>query len=124
MSMKSPLAKARGLGSAGHGSAHWFVQRVTAISSIPLVLWLVFSVLHLKGADYMTFTSWLAQPVNAVLMILLIISVFYHAALGLQVVVEDYIHCECMKLAKIIGIKLALFAMAVASIFSILKVAL
>lgn len=122
--IQSPLAKARGLGSAGHGSHHWMAQRVTAIANIPLVLWLVYSVVALVGADYETFTSWLAQPINAVLMILFIISTFYHAALGLQVVIEDYIHCEAMKMFKLIGIKLALFALGVAAIFSILKVAL
>jgi succinate dehydrogenase / fumarate reductase membrane anchor subunit len=122
--LKTPLARARGLGSAGHGSGHWMAQRVTAIANIPLVIWLVYSVISLIGADYEVFTLWLAQPVHAVLMILFIVSVFYHAALGLQVVIEDYISCECMKMASIIGVKLGLFALAVAAIFSILKVAL
>ena len=122
--IKSPLARARGLGSAGHGSDHWMKQRITAIANIPLVLWLVYSIVSLKGASHAEFTSWLAEPVNAILMILLIISVVYHAVLGSQVVVEDYIHSEWFKTLKLIGNKLFFFALAVACIFSILKIAL
>lgn len=123
-SLKTPLARARGLGSAGHGSGHWMAQRVTAVANIPLVIWLVYSVISLMGADYGAFTYWLSQPLNAVLMILFVTSVFYHAALGLRVVIEDYVSCECMKMASLIGIKLGLFALAVAALFSVLKVAL
>lgn len=123
-SIKTPLARARGLGSAGHGSGHWIAQRVTAIANIPLVIWLVYSIISLIGSDYAVFTAWLSEPINAVAMILFVISVFYHAALGLQVVIEDYVSCECMKIASIIGVKLGLFALAVAAVFSVLKVAL
>lgn len=122
--IQSPLARARGYGSVNEGSKHWFHQRVTAIANIPLVLWLIYSVLKLQGADYQTFTTWLAHPVNAVLMILFILSIFYHAVLGTQVVVEDYIHTEWFKIAKLIGIKLFFTAAAIACIFSILKIAL
>ncbi|MBX2833901.1 MAG: succinate dehydrogenase, hydrophobic membrane anchor protein [Micavibrio sp.] len=122
--MKTPLARARGLGAAGHGSDHWMKQRITAIANIPLVLWFVWNVVQYHNADYATFTAWLAQPVNAVLMILLVISIFYHAVLGLQVVIEDYIHCEAFKIFKLIGLKLFFGAIAIACIFSILKIAL
>lgn len=123
-SIRSPLARARGLGSAGHGSGHWLAQRVTAVAAIPLCLWLVYSIVALRGASHTVLIDWLASPVNAVSMILFVITVFYHAALGLQVVIEDYVHCECVKLPSIIGMKLALFALAVVSVFSVLKVAL
>ncbi|MCC6598598.1 MAG: succinate dehydrogenase, hydrophobic membrane anchor protein [Alphaproteobacteria bacterium] len=123
-SMRSPLARARGLGAAGHGSGHWMAQRFTAIANIPLTLWLVYSIITLKGASHEVFVAWLGQPVNAVLMILFLLSVFYHAALGLQVVIEDYVHCSCAKITALIGIKFALLALAMASILSILKVAL
>ena len=121
--MKSPLARARGLGSAKEGTDHWFMQRVTAIANLPLMLWLVWSILGLIGASYEEFTSWLAQPLNAILMVLVIASTFYHAKLGVQVVTEDYIHNEGFKMVKLIGQKLFFFAIAVACIFSILKIA-
>jgi succinate dehydrogenase / fumarate reductase membrane anchor subunit len=122
--MKSPLARARGLGAAGHGSDHWMKQRITAIANIPLVLWFVFSIVSLYGADYAAFTGWLAAPVNAILMILFIISILYHAVLGAQTVVEDYVHNEFLKTVKLIAHKLVFFAIGVACIFSVLKIAL
>lgn len=122
--IKTPLGRARGLGSAGHGVDHWMKQRITAIANIPLVLWLVFSIVSLKGASHAEFTSWLAEPINAILMILFILSTFYHAKLGSQVVTEDYIHSEGFKFFKLIGQKLFFFGLAVACIFSILKIAL
>lgn len=122
--MKTPLARARGLGSAKEGAEHWMSQRITAIANIPLVIWFVFSVVSLRGANHAEFTSWLAEPVNAVLAILFIISTFYHAVLGSQVVVEDYIHSEWFKTLKLIGTKLFFFGLAIACIFSILKIAL
>lgn len=119
----SPLAKARGLGSAHHGVHHWFNQRITAIANIPLVIWFVVNVVLLRGAPYEVFTAWLAQPVNAILMILLIISAFYHAFLGSQVVVEDYIHHKGFKMFKLISMKLFFLAAGIACVFSILKIA-
>ena len=119
----SPLARAKGLGSAHEGVHHWMHQRITAIALIPLVIWLVWSIIDLKEATYTEFTTWLAAPWNAVLMILIILTAFYHAVLGVQVVVEDYIHCECFKMFKLIGTKLFFFAAAVACIFSVLKIA-
>jgi succinate dehydrogenase / fumarate reductase membrane anchor subunit len=118
---KNPMTRARGLGSAHSGVDHWLMQKITAISNIILVLWAVWSVVGLVGASYGEFQDWLAQPLNAVLMILFIVSTFYHATLGLQVVVEDYVHCEVMKLSSLIGIKLGLAALAIAAIYSILK---
>jgi len=122
--MKSPLGRARGLGSAKEGANHWMSQRITAIANIPLVLWLVFSIVSLKGASHAQFTDWLAHPLNAILMILFIISTFYHAKLGSQVVTEDYIHNEGLKFVKLIAQKLFFFGLGIACIFSILKIAL
>ncbi|MBL4804321.1 MAG: succinate dehydrogenase, hydrophobic membrane anchor protein [Alphaproteobacteria bacterium] len=122
--IKSPLARARGLGSAHEGADHWMKQRITAIANIPLVIWFVFSVVSLRGASHAEFTQWLAQPVNAVLAILFIVSTFSHAVLGARVVVEDYIHNEWFKVFKLIGIKLFFVALGVACVFSILKIAL
>jgi len=122
--MKSPLARARGLGSAHEGTEHWMAQRVTAVALIPLVFWLVFSIISLKGASHAQFTTWLEHPINAVMMILFIIASLYHAVLGAQVVVEDYIHSEWFKTLKLIGNKLFFFGLGIACIFSILKIAL
>ena len=119
----SPLSVARGTGSTHSGVHHWMHQRVTAISNLGLMIWLVWSVTHMGVVDYATFTAWLAQPINAVLMILAVISTFYHASLGAQVVVEDYVHNEGFKLVKLIAMKLFFFAAAIACIFSILKIA-
>lgn len=121
--IRSDLGKARGLGSAHHGSGHWMHQKMTALANIPLVIWFVYSMVALIGSTYTEYTAWLAQPVNAILMILLVISAFYHAVLGSQVVVEDYISNKGFRMMKIIGNKLFFFAFAVACIFSILKVA-
>lgn len=120
---KNPMARARGLGAAGDGVGHWFHQRITAIANIPLVLWFVCSIVRMHGATHAEFTAFLGQPVNAILMILFVISIFYHAALGAQVITEDYIHHEGLKMLKLIGIKLFFIGTAVACIFSVLKIA-
>ena len=122
--IKTPLGRARGLGSAKEGSDHWMSQRITAIANIPLVLWFVYSIVSLNGASHAEFTSWLAQPLNAILAILFVISIFYHAKLGAQVVTEDYFHGEAVKFVKLIAQKLVLFALGIACVFSILKIAL
>ena len=123
--IKTPLARAKGLGSTHEGVEHWVNQRITAIANIPLMIWLVWSVVtHLKDSSYDVFTQWLAQPLNSILMILAIISVFYHAALGSQVIAEDYISNEAMRFAKLIGIKLFFLAGAITCIFCVIKISL
>lgn len=122
--LKTPLSRARGLGSARSGVHHWIVQRITAISNMLLGLWFVASVICMADATYVEIIGWLNAPVNAVLMILFVVSVFYHAMLGLQVVIEDYVHCEAFKIAKLVGMKLVFIALAVACVFSVLKIAL
>jgi len=123
MSMQTPLGRVRGLGSAKNGTHHWWMQRVTAVALVPLTLWFVYSILSLLGGGYVEAARWLASPVNAVLMVLLLIATFHHLQLGLQVVIEDYIHGEGTKIAAIVILKLASFALAVAGAFAVLKVA-
>lgn len=121
---RSPLACARGLGSAHEGVHHWLHQRITAIALIPLMIWLVTSILSLAGTPYGVFLSWIASPLNAILLIFLIIAGFYHAALGVQVVLEDYVSCKATRMASLIANKLFFLGAGLASVFSILKIAL
>ena len=121
--IKSPLSRARGLGSSHDGVTHWWHQRITAVANIPLMVWLVYSVINMNDFNHATFTLWLAEPVNAILMILAVISVFYHASLGSQVIAEDYIHHEGFKVFKLISMRLFFVGTAIACIFSVLKIA-
>lgn len=122
--LRSPLGRARGLGSAKDGAAHWWAQRVTAVALVPLTLWFVASVVGLTGAGHGAVIEWLADPLVAVPMILYLAMGCYHAVLGFQVIVEDYVHKEWQKVALIIGIKFGFVLLAGVGIFSILKIAL
>lgn len=122
MSLQTPLAKARGLGSAKQGTHHWWQQRLTAIALTPLSLWFIYSQLIIGSADHASVTRWMSDTMNAVLLILFIVSLFHHAQLGIQVVIEDYIDSGWQKMSSIILIKfIALFA-GLASVIAILKV--
>ena len=121
--LQSPLAKARGAGSARSGVTHWWHQRLTAVAALPLMLWLAYNATRLHGASYGDFTAWLSEPLNAVLATP-VLAVFYHAALGVQVIVEDYVHHEGHKIFKLIVMKFYFIAAAVAYLFAILKIAL
>ena len=122
--MRSPLGRVMGLGSAKEGVEHWWMQRLTSIALVPLALWFVASVIGMLGADHASFVAWLSSPIAATLMVLTIGATFYHAQLGVQVVIEDYIHGEGAKLAAIVIIKLAALALAVAGILAVLMVAI
>ncbi|MBX6366882.1 MAG: succinate dehydrogenase, hydrophobic membrane anchor protein [Rhodospirillales bacterium] len=121
--LRSPLGRALGLGSAKEGVEHWWVQRLTAVALVPLSLWFVTSVIALAGADHATVLAWLSRPLVAILMVLLVGTSFYHASLGLQVIIEDYVHHEGAKIAALVLNKLVCFALAVAGIFAVLKIA-
>lgn len=121
--IQSDLGRARGLGASHHGFSHWWQQRVTAVSNLLLMLWLVCAVVAMPGWSHAEFSAWLAQPVNAVLMILALVSIFMHAALGLQVIIEDYVG-GAMRVIVMTAIRFGLFAAAALAIFSVLKIAL
>ncbi len=122
-SFKSPLGRARGLGSAKDGTHHWWAQRVTSLLLAPLVLWFVIALVSMSTADYGTVTSWLAQPAVAIATVLLLVATFYHAALGCQVIMEDYIGHEGVRLAGILLVNLLCLVLGAASVFSVLKLA-
>jgi len=122
--LRSPLGRALGLGSAKEGVTHWWVQRVTAVALVPLALWFVASVVALAGADRAAVVAWLHAPLAAILMVLLLIALFYHWALGLQVVIEDYIHTEWRKISALVLNQFVAIALAIAGIFAVLRIAL
>ena len=124
MSLRSPLSRARGLGSAKSGVHHFTVQRLSAIALIPLTLWLVFSVARLAGGSYEATYLWVQYPPYAIGLVLFLATAFYHAVLGVQVVIEDYVTPEGWKMALLVLVKFGLALLGVASIFSVLKVAL
>jgi len=121
--MRSPLGRAVGLGSAKEGVEYWWLQRITAVALVPLTLWFVIAVIRLVRADVDTVGDWVGRPLPAILLVLLLIASFYHAALGLQVVIEDYVHAELTKLGLVIAVRLLCFAFAVAGIFAVLTIA-
>ena len=121
--LRSPEARVRGLGSAHHGLAHWWAQRITAVALVPLMLWFVAHICAAVGADYATARASLHQPVNAILTILLVLAGFHHGQLGLQVVIEDYVHVGWAKISLIVLVKLLAVALGAACIFAVLKVA-
>ena len=122
MGSGTPIGRVRGLGSAKEGAHHWWRQRVTAGSNLFLTLWFVFAILRMPGYDYASVHSWLQNSWAAVPMLLLIVSVFYHFRLGLQVVIEDYQH-EQKRVAAILLLNFFTVATAATAIFAILKVA-
>ena len=124
MSMQSPLNRARGFGSTKEGAAHWWAQRVTSVALVPLTLWFVFSVISLAGADFAAFKAWAGDYGRSVLLVLLIVSMFHHAQLGLQVVIEDYVHKEATKVTMLLVMKFTIYLCAAASLLAVLKFAL
>jgi succinate dehydrogenase / fumarate reductase membrane anchor subunit len=124
MALSTAIARVRGLGAAREGLHHWKAQRITAVANVVLVLWFVFSAMALAGADYAEVRAWLASPVAASLMILLVISTFYHARLGLQVVIEDYVHHGAIKVAAISVLTLITAGLATACIVAVLHVSI
>jgi len=113
----------KGHGSAKEGTGHFWLQRVTAIAMIPLVLWLCFSIASLPGMTHAEIREWLSQPFTAVLMILLILTGFFHAKLGIQVVIEDYISNHGTRTAAIIATTLGFALLAVLGVFSVMRIA-
>ena len=120
--MRSPLGRALELGSAKDGVKQWWLERVTAIALVPLTVWFAASIVVHTGNDYATLIAWLRTPITTILMVLLLIALFYHTALGVQVVLEDYIHSG-MKIPALLGMRFGCFALAAAGILAMLRIA-
>jgi len=120
---RTALGRVRGLGSAKEGVHHWWTQRLTAIALVPLSLWFVIGLIKAADGGYTTATQWLARPMSAIMTVSLLVALFHHTQLGLQVVIEDYVHHEGLKLALVVVIKLASFLLAAVGIFAVLHLA-
>lgn len=120
-SLRSDLARVRGLGSAKSGAGHWWAQRVTALALIPLVVWFVAQIVHLVGAPHAAVVDWVASPIPAILLILLVVATFHHAQLGLQVVIEDYVHGEAAKLVWLLLVKGAAIVLGLSVVFAVFR---
>ena len=117
------IGRVRGLGSARHGAHHWLQQRLTAIGNLVLVLWLVFSFIRLPTLTYEVATGWIANPLVAVPLMLMTVSVFMHLRLGLQVLIEDYLHEEGSKIFALVLLNFYAIGGAALALFSIAKIA-
>ena len=122
--LRTPLKNVRGLGSAQSGVRHWWLQRITAVALVPLSLWLLWLCAGLVHADYATVRAAIAEPVHAVLLVALVVSLFWHGALGLQVIIEDYVHSRWQEITLQILVRFGAFLAAVACLFAIVRIAL
>lgn len=123
MGTGTELGRVRGLGAAKSGVGHWWLQRVTASGNLILMLWFIASLLRLPALDYAGVVTWLRQPVAAVPMLLLIVSVFWHFRLGMQILIEDYLHAEGTKLFALLALNFYALAGGAAAVFAVLKIA-
>jgi succinate dehydrogenase / fumarate reductase, membrane anchor subunit len=123
MSLRSPMGRVLGLGSAKDGTAHWWAQRVSAAALIPLTLWFVISLLALPALDYGTVRTWLSVPLSSLLAVLLVAVTAYHSYLGTGVVIEDYVHSAGTKLLSLLLLRFLYVIVGGAGIFAILRVA-
>ena len=123
MRMETPIGRVRGLGSAKSGAHHWWLERLTSISTLVLFIWFLVSIFRLPTLDHKAVVEWLESPIVAVPMLLLIVSTFWHLKLGLQVVIEDYVHEGGLKLFSITLLNFFVIALGALAFYSVLKIA-
>jgi len=124
MSIRTPIARVRGLGAAKNGTHHWWLQRLTAIALVPLTIWFVITLMSHFGMSRAELARWMRSPSTATPMALFLITAFWHLKLGLQVVIEDYVHHEGWKLGLVVLMNLLVVAFAVAGLASIFFLAM
>jgi len=122
MSLKSPVGRVLGLGSAGAGTEHWLGQRLSAVALVPLTIWFTVSLLGLPSLDYWAVAAWASVTLHAILLLLLVLAMLYHSALGVQVIAEDYVHGRTAKLVVLGILRLAHIALGVAAVYAVLVV--
>jgi succinate dehydrogenase / fumarate reductase membrane anchor subunit len=122
MSLRSPLSRVLGLGSAKDGTAHWWAQRVTAVALVPLTLWFVFSLLTLPDFEYETVRTWLSVPITGFLSVLLVAVMSYHSYLGTIVIIEDYVISSGMKVLSLMTLRFLYVLAGGAAMFAIFRV--
>ena len=123
MSLVTPLNRVLGLGTAKGAAEHWWMQRLTAVALVPLGSWFALALLTLPDFSYATVVAWVQGPVTSILLILLVTAIGYHSYLGVQVVIEDYVHTKGLKIAALIASAFAHTGLAIAAVFAVLKIA-
>jgi succinate dehydrogenase / fumarate reductase membrane anchor subunit len=120
--LRAPLARVRGLGSAREGTEHYIAQRLTAVALIPLSIWFVFSLVTIVGADYQAVVAWMHTPINAILLIALLMAMFHHAQLGMRVVIEDYVNNEFYKVVLVTFTKFLSYIFGIATALAVVRI--
>jgi succinate dehydrogenase / fumarate reductase membrane anchor subunit len=124
VTLRTPLGQVHGLGAAKEGVSHWWRQRLTAVALVPLTLWFLWSLIAIESLNYATVYAWLAEPAHATGMILLVSVLVLHSQLGVQVVIEDYVHGHALKVTGLIASSFAHVLIGVTGVLSVLLVAL
>jgi succinate dehydrogenase / fumarate reductase membrane anchor subunit len=124
MSLRSPLAQVRHLGSAKEGTHHWWQQRLSALALVPLSLWFVASLALMAGADHAAMVAWVGNPLVAVLLLALIFATFHHVYIGMQVVIEDYVHSGVWKLVLLLSVGAGCILLGLLAALSVLRLAI
>ena len=122
--MRSQLGRVRGLGAARSGVGQWWGERVTSLALVPLTLWFIWATIRLLGAPHEAVQNWMASPVTIVLMLCLVLATFHHMQLGLQVVIEDYVHVESTRFLLLLGVRGLTAILALLCIVSVLRLGL
>jgi succinate dehydrogenase / fumarate reductase, membrane anchor subunit len=123
VNLTTPLSRVLGLGSAKSGVEHWWVQRLTAVALVPLGLWFAVALLRFESLTYAAVVAWMQEPLTAVLLLLTVVTVVYHSYLGIQVVVEDYVHAKGVKVVVLVASVFTHIFLLTAAVFAVLKVA-
>ena len=123
-SLGTPLGRVRGLGSANEGTHHWWLERMTSAALVPLTLWFIVSMVTAIHYDYAQLSTWIARPLNSALLVLFVVVMFHHAILGMEVVIEDYVHHDGVRLTALVGTKFLLIPCAVIGVIAVLRIAI